>query len=142
MDAQAVFTNMMDVINDAVDLASSAVKSAEHAQQQQRQPEPVTLVKVASSRYMVTAKLLLKSGAFKEYTLAGLTSTLESAGPAGQLDIMEKLASTAVFPFDSDLLEPEGDLVEKSASAREVTSGPVESKTELWSRCCSEAGLE
>lgn len=128
---------MLGVIDDAIDLADSAVKSAELAQN--RDAEPVTLVKVAAERYQSAAAELMKTGAFRDYSRDSLAKSLESAGPAGLLGFLEKLASRAVFPLDVDF-GSDGDLVDKSATNR-MDARPAENKTDLWERCCQEAGL-
>jgi len=143
MDANAnvVFHQLMPVIDEAIDIASSAVKSAEHARSQPA-PEPVRLVKVAHARCEAVAHALSKSGSFNEYSTQSLTNTLKQGDQNTLLDLMEKLASRAVFPLDTDLLVADGSLVEKQASARETTSGTAESNADLWARCCEEVGLK
>lgn len=136
MNAQA-FTNLLGVIDDAIDLAALAVKSAQEAGQ--RSAAPVTLVKVAAARCDAVAEELVKTGAFRDYTQRDLAKSLESASNAGLLELLEKLASRAVFPLDVDL-GAEGDLVDKPSTTR-TDAGPAESKTDLWGRCCAEAGL-
>lgn len=131
------FTEMLSVLDDAIDLAETAVKSAELAQ---RRPEPVTLVKVASVRCAAVAKELMKTGAFQDNTGKDLAKSLEQAGPAELLEFLEKLASRAVFPLYVDLFGKDGDLVDKPATTR-TEAGSSESRTDLWERCCTEAGL-
>lgn len=134
---EAAFAEMVSMIDEAVDLADCAVKAAEAAT---TQPESVTLVKVASSRYHNTAVELIKTGTFRGQTATSLAKTLENAGPAEFLELMEKLASAAVFPLDADEVL-RGDLVEKPSNNRSEDVPRVESKTDLWARCCDEAGL-
>ena len=128
---------MLGVLDDAISVAADAVKSAEAAG---NRPEPVTLVKVARARYFDVATALIKTGAFRGQTPESLVKTLETTGTAGHLDIMVKLATTAVFPISADLVGEIGDLVEKPATTR-TNSSSRESKTDLWGRCCEEAGL-
>jgi hypothetical protein len=136
---KAAFNELVGVIDEAIDLAGCAVKAAELGQAK-AQFEPVTLVKVAANRYHNVAKELIKTGTFRQYTAAGLAKTLENAGPADFLDIMEKLASQAVFPLDAET-ELSGDLVEKSAKTKTDDTQKNESKTDLWVRCCEESGI-
>ena len=135
---EAAFSEMLGVVDDAIDLADSAVKSAEVAHR--AVTEPVTLVKVAAVRYQATARELMKTGAFREHSRDSLAKSLEAAGPAGLLEVLEKLASRAVFPLDADFGSVERDLVDKSAATR-MDDRPAENKTALWERCCHEAGL-
>lgn len=142
----AAFNELVGVVDEAIDLAARAVETAESAIAKSaatpaKPAAPVVLVKVASDRFRKTAKALIQTGTFEAYTPEGLAKTLESAGPADFLDIMEKLASRAVFPLDVKMT-PEGDLVEKSATTLS-SSGPKagESKTDRWVRACEESGI-
>lgn len=137
---EKAFSEMLGVIDDAIETADDAVKVAELAGSSPDRNQPVKLIKVASDRYKSVASTLMKTGSFREYSPEGLTRSLESAGTAGLLEFLEKLASRAVFPIDADFLGIEGDLVDKSATSR--TDAPSnESKTDLWARCCHEVGL-
>lgn len=134
----SVVRDLIGVIDDAIAIADSAVKSADELQR--RNAEPVTLVKVAAARYHSVAAELMKTGAFNDHTRDSLARSLEESGTAGLLEIMEKLASRAVFPLDTSFIGVEGDLVDKSATSR-THHDSTESKTALWERCCLEAGL-
>jgi hypothetical protein len=135
---EAAFNELVGVLDEAIELADCAVKAAEAAE---RKPETVTLVKVAASRYHNTAVELIKTGTFRGMTAASLAKTLENAGPAEFLELMEKLASRAVFPFDAETALG-GDLVEKSGKTRvDNTRLPSESDTDLWVRCMEESGI-
>lgn len=136
----AAYTGMLEVIDDTIELAEDAIKAAEFSQSQSPSHSKVTLVKVASSRAHSAAAELLKTGAFREYTVEGLAKVIESAGPADMLEMLEKLASSAIFPLSGDTSDSSGELVEKSDSPRNVDT--PESRTELWTRCCKEAGIE
>ena len=136
---ETAFNELVGVIDEAIDLADCAVKAAEAASTPPGR-EVVTLVKVATQRYASAAAALHKTGAFREYTQEGLAKSLETAGPTGLLEFMEKLASKAVFPLDADM-ELRGDLVEKSGKATLEGAQTNESKTDLWVRCCEESGL-
>jgi hypothetical protein len=135
---ETAFTELVGVIDEAIGLADCAVKAAEAASS--RTLEPVTLVKVATSRYRNTAEELIKTGTFRGHTATSLAQTLENAGPAEFLDLMEKLASRAVFPLDAEAALG-GDLVEKSGKNRSDAAPRDESRTDLWVRCCEDAGL-
>lgn len=130
------FGQMLGVIGEAIDLAEDAIKEAEA---RPSSPPPVTLVKVAYATAQPAAARLMKTGAFGGYTEESLARTIEKAGPADLLEMMEKLASRSVFPLDSSLLDETGDLVEKSATPRRV---PAESRSDLWLRSMEEAGYD
>lgn len=134
----AAYGEFLGVVDDAIALAEDAVKEA----QREVTPAsaPITLVKVAKARASQVAVSLIKSGAFPGNTEAALTNTLETGGAAAYLDLLEKVASRAVFPFD---LEGDlgGELVEKSSSTR-ADNGSPETKTELWARSWAEAEVE
>jgi hypothetical protein len=135
---KAAFDELVGVIDEAIGLADCAVKAAEAAKT--HTPELVTLVKVAASRYHNTAVELIKTGTFRGYTASSLAKTLENAGPAEFLELMEKLASKAVFSFDAEMALS-GDLVEKSGKVQAEGPRKDESNTDLWVRCCEESGL-
>jgi len=135
---EAAFNELVGVIDEAIDLADHAVKAAEEASKQT--PEPVTLVKVAAAQCRSAAIDLIKTGSFSDHTVESLTHTLENAGPAEILVLMEKLASKAVFSIDAESVL-DGDLVEKSAASRMDAVPQDESNTDLWVRCCDEVGL-
>lgn len=143
MNHSVIYDELIGVLDDAVGLADEAVKSAELAQKSiKAQSEPVTLVKVASSRYAEVAKSLIQTGAFKDYTEQGLINDLEKQGTAGHLVIMEKLASRAVFPLDdSSEDDSRGDLVEKSSTSR-TNDSATETRTSVWRRALDEAEAE
>lgn len=146
MDSATVFREVLGAMDDAIALAQDAVKTAQDAEKaaqearQSRPQEGVVLVKVAKARYESVAETLHRTGAFREFTRAGLAKTLESAGPAGLLDVMEKLASRAVFPLDASVVLG-GDLVEKSADSRTDSLEPT-SKTAVWRKALDEAERE
>lgn len=133
------FTQLTGLIDEAIELASDAVKEAETTA---AEPEEVKLVKVAASRYEEAARELIKTGSFKEHSVESLTNTLKNAGTAEFLGLMEKLASSAVFPLDADDALG-GDLVEKPATYRADGSQPGKraSSTDVWFEACQDAGL-
>jgi len=141
-----VFGELLGVIDDSIALAedavaeAAAVKSAPAAAAAAPAPEPITLVKVAKARAGEVATSLIKSGAFPDKTVDDLADILEKGGATAHLELLEKLASRAVFPLDleGDLV---GDLVEKPASSRADGSAP-QTKTELWSQAMAEAEAE
>lgn len=135
---QAAFGEMLSVVDDAINLAESAVKSAESAIG--RRPEPVTLVKVAADRYSAVADKLLKTAALPEFTRESLTKFLEESGPNGLLECLEKLASRAVFSLSTDDVSIGGNLVDKSATTW-VNSKPEENERDTWYRACVESDL-
>tara|TARA_R110002110_G_scaffold49550_5_gene147128 strand:- start:2073 stop:2498 length:426 start_codon:yes stop_codon:yes gene_type:complete len=136
---EVAYAAILEVVDDAVDLAEDAVKSAETARKRTT-PEPVKLVKVAAARCKDVAASLVKSGAFPGKTVGTLTKTLEEGGAATHLELLEKLASRAVFPLDlpGDL---DGTLVEKSSTDRMVSDRPL-TNTELWAQAWAEAEAE
>lgn len=141
---EAAFTEMTGALDEAIEIAEEAVKAADEAvpaPAPAAEPEKVKLVKVAAERYHATATALLKTGSFKDHTVESLANTLKNAGPAEFLGLMEKLASSAVFPFDADGVL-DGDLVERSAINR-GDDAPIEgaTNTDVWADACREAGL-
>lgn len=121
-------------MDDALALAKEAVDSVEHAE---RITVPqVTLTKVASEIYDKTAKALATTGIFPGKSVADISNTLRSGGESCHISIMEKLASSAVFPIaDDDVLD--GELVEKPASSR--ANPNLDNKTAVWQQAMDEA---
>lgn len=141
---EAAFTELTGLLDDAIQLADDAVKAAEARPAAPATPpaqESVRLVKVASQRYMETAKELLKTGAFRGHSAESLANILREAGTADFLEIMEKLASRAVFPISAEEAMG-GDLVEPSAEnrdGRQSSSGSPQ--IDLWVDACRSAGM-
>lgn len=133
---RAAFDEFLGVIDDAIGIADDAVKAAEAA----RPASSTILVKVAArSACRSAASELIKTGAFKDYNQDELAKFLEQADNADLVPILEKLASRAVFPLSADFGD-DGDLVDKPTNARAEPKAN-ESTTDLWGRCCAEAGL-
>lgn len=139
-----ILGEMLQLLDQAIDTADLAVKAADEASapRQPAYPEPVRLVKVAADRSRSAAALLMKTGSFRDHSESSLASLIENAGPSDLLDIMEKLASSAVFPFDIDPSMKTGDLVEKSANGRKPATSQSRNDTDLWVECCEEAGMK
>lgn len=132
------YDHLLGIFDEAINLAEDAVKAAES---RRVETPKVTLVKVASSRAKTAAAALLPTGAFAEHNAASLSQAIEDAGPTEFLDMLEKLASSAIFPVDaaSLLADPAGDLVEKPASTG--GDGSDRSRLDIWFDACAEAGL-
>ena len=135
---KAAFDQIVEVLDEAIELAADAVKAAD-AKVAPAPQESVVLVKVAADRYRSVAAALHKTGTFRDHTQSGLAKSLESSDTNGLLELLEKLASKAVFPFDAAAALG-GDLVEQSDKLRANAVGE-ESRTDLWARCCEEVGL-
>lgn len=125
-------------LDSAISLASDAVKSAEEIQRA-KSPELVKLVKVAHGQYANAAAALRKSGAFEENEQA-LITTLKQADKSQLLEMLEKLASRAVFPIvASDATD--WNFVEQSESSRDtVTAKPT--TLSIWKQAWEEAKNE
>jgi hypothetical protein len=133
MQTQAL-EELLSMVGDSLDLADQAVKAAESAAPR------VEIVKVAADKCARAATALLRTGAFKNMTSEGIAGALSTASPAELVEIMEKLASNAIFPVDPSE-DMGGFLVEKTAdTVRRTAEG--ESKTQLWRRCMDEADAE
>jgi hypothetical protein len=134
---EVAYNNMLGVLDESIALAADAVKAAED--RSTSVTPAVLLVKVASARYHEVAKALIKTGSFPGKTVDGLAKSLEGFGIAGHLELMEKLASKAIFPLDADVVLG-GDLVEKSTERRmdELESG---SKSAVWRDAMNDAGF-
>lgn len=130
-----LFDSLLSIVDDAVALAKEAVAVAETASAQ----PAITLTKVANSRYEQAAAVIHKAGALREYSRDELVNTLATAGETGHLEIMEKLASSAVFPLD-DITESSGDLVEKRGETKRYDG--LTPKQALWRRALDEAEEE
>jgi hypothetical protein len=134
------FDNLLSILDDALALAKEATDLSEVAHRQPASaPEPITLTKVARAKAESVARVVHGTGAFRGQTVADIANTLETAGPAGHLEILEKLASMAVFPLHLDD-ELGGNLVEKSAADRAYPNLPP--KTALWRKAMDEAEEE
>ncbi len=117
-------------MDDALALAKEAVDSAEQATPQ------VTLTKVASETYDKAAKALATTGIFPGKSAADISTTLRNGGEGCHISIMEKLASSAVFPLaDDNVLD--GELVEKPASSKAYQH--LNNKTAVWQQAFDEA---
>jgi hypothetical protein len=125
-----VFDSFIAIVDDALALAKEAVDAAE-----QERPQ-VTLTKVASSTYDKTAKALIATGVFPGKSVDDIHTILRQGGEGRHLSIMEKLASSAIFPV-SDASVKDGELVEKSASSKAYHN--LDDKTAVWQQAFDEA---
>lgn len=128
-----VFDSFLAIVDDALALAKEAVDSAEQAQTTAPQ---VTLTKVASSTCDRAAKALATTGIFPGKSVEDISKDLQNGGAGYHISIMEKLASSAVFPLADDNVF-DGELVEKSASSRAYPD--LDSKTAIWRQAFDEA---
>ena len=127
----------MEILDDAVALAKEAVDAATKA------PTPeaprIALTKVASATYAKTAKSLISTGLFPGNSVAEMHNNLESGGESYHFSLMEKLASSAVFPMFDDNVDT-GSLVEKSAAKQAYSNLPK--RTAIWRQAMDEADDE
>jgi len=139
----------LEVVDDALAVADDAIKRAAHAEEETERmraarvapvPEAITLTKVASSRYHEVAHALKETGSFPDYSETALAQHLESGGPAAQLEVMEKLASRAVFDMGSEI-DLGGSLVKQSENRR-TSSHNLTGKTALWRAALDETDAE
>lgn len=122
-----------NALRTAIELAEDAVKSAEAISS--AKPEPIRLVKVAKAKYESVATALVKTGAFQDNSRI-IEQTLQQADESFLLDMLEKLASRAVFPFDAPV-ESNWSLVEKPESSRGQSAAPTH--LSVWQRAWQEA---
>lgn len=142
MNPKVVINELVSMTEDAIKVAEDAIKSAATPVPAAAAPS-VTLVKVAKDRYDATAKALIKTGSFKGKTKETLSKHLEAAGESGFLELLEKLASTAIFPLNGDHINLGGDLVEKAAqTGTALTPGSKASATSRWRAAIDEAEAE
>lgn len=136
--AKTAFDNMLALIQDAISVADDALAitgARAHT------PEPaVTLTKVASHTASRVASALVRTGAFPEWKTADLAARLQSASPSDCVELLEKLASRAMFPLVvSDDLR--GDLVDKPANQSTVYD-KLPPHQAIWQRARDEAVRE
>ena len=132
---QQVFDSFLAILDDALALAKEATDLSATAARQPA-PEPIVLTKVARAKVESVARAVHGTGAFRGRSVADIAHTLETAGPAGHIELLEKLAASAVFPLHLDD-ELDGDLVEKSANSRAYQGLPP--KTAMWRKAMDEA---
>ena len=139
----------LEVVDDALAVADDAIKRADHAEEETARmraaqvapaPEPITLTKVASSRYRQVAVALKETGSFPDYSETDLAQHLEQGGANAQLEVMEKLASRAVFDMGSEI-DLGGSLVKQSENRR-TSSHNLTGKTAIWRDALDEADAE
>jgi len=130
---------MLSLIDDAIDVADTAVKQADAAERAVAAPE-VSIVKVAREQCKSAARALINTGAFRDYREADLVDALETAGPAECLRFMEKLAAMAVFPLDIGN-DVHGTLVEKP-DKRQRSGSDSDTMTSRWKRALEEVDAE
>lgn len=134
---KTAFDGILSILDDALALATEATELSESVSKQAvAAPEPIVLTKVAKVRVDAVARAVHGTGAFRGKTVADIANTLETSGPAGHLDLLEKLATRAVFPLQLDD-ELDGDLVEKPANSRAYQGLPP--KTAMWRKAMDEA---
>ena len=140
------YDNFLGLLDDALALAKEACDVAasrpDAAPQLLQSPAPeVHLTKVASHVYEKTAAALMRTGVFDDsMTQSELRKTLEESGEAGQLAILEKLASRAAFPLNVRM-DFGGELVERQTTSAVNTTGMSKS-TATWRAALDEARNE
>ena len=91
---------------------------------------------MASSTCDKAAKVLASTGIFPGKSVGDISNDLQMGSASDLISIMEKLASSAVFPLSDDNVL-DGELVEKSASSRAYPD--LDSKTAIWRQAFDEA---
>lgn len=134
---KVAFDSFLEILDDAVAIAKEAVEVASKA------PAPeapkISLTKVASETYEKTAKSLARTGLFPGKSVVALQNDLRNGGESYCVSLLEKLASSAVFPmFDDNVVD--GSLVEKSASGQSYSDLPKQ--TAIWRKAMDEAEEE
>lgn len=142
LTAQA-YDTFIGLLDDALALTKEAfeVAAAKPVPAPAKAPEPeVHLTKVASHVYEKTAAALMRTGVFDDtMTQVELRQTLEEAGEAGHLAILEKLASRAAFPLNVRM-DLRGELVERQTSTAN-TEG-MSKQTATWRKALDDARSE
>jgi hypothetical protein len=138
LDKQA-FDSLLEIIDDAVALAKEAMATAAAAQVVPVQQPQVVLTKVASEVYEKTAKSLITAGVFPGKSLEAVKTNLRVGDSNYHLALLEKLASSAVFPMFDDNDE-RGSLVEKSATLQAYDNLPK--STAMWRKAMDEVENE
>jgi hypothetical protein len=141
LTAQA-YDNFLGLLDDALALAKEAFEvAAKPTPAPAKAPEPeVHLTKVASHVYEKTAAALMRTGVFDDtMTQVELRQTLEEAGEAGHLAILEKLASRAAFPLNVRM-DLRGELVERQTST--VNTEGMSKQTATWRQALDDARSE
>ena len=140
----AAYDNFIGLLDDALALAKEAFEVAATRQEPaiaRQEPAPeVHLTKVASHVYEKTATALMRTGVFdNSMSHAELRKTLEEAGEAGHLAILEKLASRAAFPLNVRM-DIGGELVERQIPTVNTTG--MSKSTATWRTALDEARNE
>lgn len=137
------YDNFIGLLDDALALAKEAFEVAATRQEQPKAPAAapeVHLTKVASHVYEKTASALMRTGVFDDtMTHEEMRQTLEEAGEAGHLAILEKLASRAAFPLNVRL-DLRGELVERQTTA--ANTAGMSKSTAVWREALDEARSE
>lgn len=110
----AAINELLGFVDDALATADEAVKRAAELEAAAAAPA-VTLIKVASSTYTRVAERVAKTGVLGEKTAGEIADILKAAGEAGCLEILEKMASRAVFAFEPEA-DSFGSLVRKTVN--------------------------
>lgn len=140
--AAVIFDNLLGELGDAYDLAKSAVAALE----EEVTKPPVTLTKVASAhlpehRLEKLVDLLVKNRLVKRANRDSVLEGLRSDGPEAALDILEKLASSAIYPAHFLVEEEDGQVVEKRAGDYS-DDDDTDPDTRRWRRAIDESKAE
>jgi len=139
---KTAYDALLEMCDEAIDLAETAITKASYAEDSlvvKVAAPQITLTKVASARYLNVAVALKKTGSFPDKTEEYLAKHLKDGGELALLEIMEKLASRAVFDAGSEI-DLGGSLVEKSATSRDHSQ--LSGSTAMWRRALDEADAE
>ena len=135
-----VYDNFLSLLDDALALSKEAFEIAETRPAQAPPTRDVHLTKVASHVYEKTAAALMRTGVFDDtMTHHEMRKTLEEAGEAGHLAILEKLASRAAFPLNVRM-DLGGELVARQTPS--AIKPDMSKSTAVWRDALDEARRE
>lgn len=144
MEGQAavIFDNLLGELGDAYELAKSAVAALE----EEVAKPPVTLTKVASAqlpdhRLARLVDLLVENRLVKRANRNSVLQGLRDDGPEAALDILEKLASSAIYPAHFLVEEEDGQVVEKRAGDYS-DDDDADPDTRRWRKAIDESKAE
>ena len=125
------FEALLSVANDAVELAEHACASADA-------PAQRSMVKVAADRCIKVAHAVVGTGVIDE-SPESLAQAFSDGDPHRLIDVLEKLASRAMYPV---FIEDAGDLVDKPASEASLANDAGDSPGARWRRAHAETKRE
>lgn len=129
------YDSFMEIIDDALSISKEAL---EIASTPAVAAPGVVLTKVASEVYDRAAKAVHKTGVYGKSTVQDIASILRHGGERTHLEVLEKLAASAMFPVEINF---GGELVEKTAT-KSGTKPAASDKLSVWQQAWDEAGEE